>query len=379
MDNANFLKPAPERVYPVAAWLCLVGVLGQMMISGGVLFALGMHYATFGSLEKSGGFYEKIHPGTYFIYLSLFVLLLNRGGPIRQTFGVYKENRIACFLLVCYIFMLVLMVGRSGPGGLAFILDSHMTAVICAIVLSYLPRSTCRKAINVFMIFAVFNSLVGIVEGIWHFRLVPYNEEWPVLVEETFRASAFEGHPLENAMFTSLAVFTALGMRYAAVTKAALVIIFFTSLVAFGGRAALAVSIISLIFWAIPHAVNAFRERRSLGRMLATAAAIVAMPVLLIGGLYGVLSSTLGERIAAHAHWDESADTRRHVLKPIEYMNDAELFFGLSPHRLESITERLDQTTGARGIENPWVLMFIQVGGIFLRLLDEHHRLKRRV
>ena len=210
-----------------------------------------------------------------------------------------------------------------------------MTAVICAIVLSHLPRPTCRKAVNVFVMFAAINSLVGITEGIGHFRSIPYNEEWPVVVEDIFRASAFEGHPLQNAVFTSLALFTAMAMRYPAVIKAALVVVFLISLVAFGGRAGLAVSLFSLTIWAVPLAIKTFRERRSLLQTLVTAAAVVAAPFLAVGGLYVALNSSMGERIATHSHWDNSAGARLLVLKPLDYMTDGELAFGLSPRRLK--------------------------------------------
>src|SRR4051794_9555290 len=116
------------------------------------------------------------------------------------------------FLLIFYVLVLVYMVVRSGPGGLAFIIDTHMAAVICAIVLSQASGSLCRKAINLFLMFASFNSLVGIAEGIGHFRAFQYKDVWPVLDEQHFRATAFEGHPLENATFTTVALFTALGM-----------------------------------------------------------------------------------------------------------------------------------------------------------------------
>jgi hypothetical protein len=173
-----------------------------------------------------------------------------------------------------------------------------------------------------------------------------------------------EGHPLENAVFTSLALFTALGMRYSVVTKAILTGIFLTSLVAFGGRASLVVSVVSLTLWAIPQLIHTLRERRSLVRMLAMAAAAIAMPVLVVGGLYAAINSGMGERIAAHAHWDDSASTRWSVFQTLEYMKDEELVFGASTDRILEITYRYGQATGSKGIENPWVMMFLQMGGL---------------
>src|SRR4051794_32227872 len=114
--NAFRPDPSPERLHPAAGFLCLVGVFGHIMVCGAVLFALGVDYATFGSFDKSeGAIYEKIHPGTYFIYLALLAMLCRRGNPIRQAFLACWQDRTAWLLLFFYVLLLAFMVARSGP------------------------------------------------------------------------------------------------------------------------------------------------------------------------------------------------------------------------------------------------------------------------
>ena len=226
---------------PVSGFICLTGIFLHMLLSDPLLNTLGMHYS-----GEEGHFYEKIHPGTYFIFLSFATLLYERGNPISMLIKLYREQTIFLLLLALYILLFLYMAVRSGPQGLAFIIDTHITVPICALVLSYTPLSCCRTMISGFICIAALNSTIGIAEAIGKFRLFTFDPDWVVLKEHYFRASALRGHPLNNTMFTSVALFTALAMRYHIVLTCFLTALFIASLVAFGGRAGLVFCLLGL-------------------------------------------------------------------------------------------------------------------------------------
>ncbi len=193
--NENSLAGAS---HPVAGLLCLFGFFLHIILSDPLLNSLGIHYS-----GDEGKFYEKIHPGTVFIFLSLFALLWSRLNPIDKAFVIAKQHMAYASLLILYILLFIYMALRSGPAELAFIIDTHMTVPICAIVLCYTPLSYCRNAVYFFIAIALLNSAIGIAEAMGKFRIFTFDPGWGVLKEHYFRASALRGHPLNNTMFTA--------------------------------------------------------------------------------------------------------------------------------------------------------------------------------
>ena len=210
------------------------------------------------------------------------------------------------------------------------------------------------------------NSVIGISESLGKFRIFTFDPEWAVLHEEYFRASALRGHPLANAAFTSFALFIALGLRWPTIVKTLFAAVFVTSLVAFGGRASLAISVFGLVLLGIIRIVRMIASRNlSLLQALLAVAAVLVAPVCVFGGLYMAIHSGMGERLAASAHWDQSADVRELAPLALQYMTDEELVFGASSTRIVEIGERINQKYPLAIIENPWILMFMNLGGVF--------------
>lgn len=344
--------------YPLAGLLCLFGLFLHIALSDPLLNSLGFTYS-----GDEGKFYQKVHPGTYFIFLSLIALLWSHGNPLRQAYRIYKEYSIFSALLLLYVMFFIYATLRTGAAGMAFLIDTHMTAPICAIVLSYTPISYCRRAAYFIMGVALLNSVIGICESIGKFRIFTFDSRWVVLKENYFRASALRGHPLNNAMFTSVLMFVAMGLRYPAFLKAVFMAIFLTSLVAFGGRIALLYGIAGTLVLG----VAAVRHKLKYGhptllQTLLILSLTLTAPVVLAGGLYLALDSSMGERIATHAKWDASADARGLALHAFQYMTPQELVFGASTNRIVDIAYRMNLTIPLSDIENPWLLMYMYMG-----------------
>jgi hypothetical protein len=87
-------------------------------------------------------------------------------------------------------------------------------------------------------------------------------------------------------------------------------------------------------------------------------------PVCLVALLYLLINSSMGDRIATHLSWDDSADSRRIAIAALNFMKPTELIFGVSSERLVEIAYRMNLTLPLSDIENPWLLMFMSMGFI---------------
>lgn len=341
-----------------ALLLCLFGVLLHILLSDPLLDALGIHYS-----GEEGAFYEKIHPGTYVIFLSFALLLWRRGNPLSQAWRLYRKEPVFMILLAVYGVLLGYVVARSGPHGMAFFLDTHMTVPICALVLCRLPPIWCSRALAGFVLLAMCNSAIGLYESLSHTRLFAFDPQWIVLHEAYFRASALRGHPLNNAMFTAVALFITLALPYSLWWKTVCSMIYFASLVAFGGRAALLFSAFGVLLLLAAHTHKRLHARQlTLMQCFGIVSVALFAPLTMLLGLYLLIHSALGGRIAAQSLGGASTHSRLLALQLFDYMRPSEIWFGASSQRILDIVERMNQFMPLSDIENPWLLMFMYLG-----------------
>lgn len=341
----------------LAAYSCLFGLFLHIILSDPLLRSLGFNYT-----NEEGAFYEKIHPGTVFIFLSLLLLVAGRN-PFEKIITIARQCRAFFSLLFIYVIAFVYMSLRSGPAGLAFIIDSHMSAVICAIVLSYAPESACKKAAHVFVAAAVVNALIGTAEAAFNFRVFHFDETWSILYEESFRASAFLGHPLDNAIFTALGLFVMMAMRYAKFVKVLLSAILLLGLLAFGGRSALLFSVVGLCILVANdiRALYAGGKATLLQSFTISVFGLIA-PLCFAALAYLAIKNGVGGRIAESFAWDISAQSRWLSLNVFHYMSSEEILFGASSARMVEIMYKMSTVMNLTNIENPWLMMFMHLG-----------------
>lgn len=352
------------EAHPLSALMCLIGVFMHLMISDPLLNAMGMRYA-----GEEGNFYEKIHPGTLFIFISFVMLICAKGNPLQQILLLAREQSISFALLAICAISFVYMVARSGPSGLAFMFDTHMTVAICAMVLCYTPLSWCRVVTLLLVTFAVINSAIGVIESIGRFRIFTYDSDWVGMTGKYFRASAIRGHPLANTMLSMIAIFVMLGMRYHVILKIAAAGIILASMVAFGGRAGLITTLALLLIHGVVCFVRKTREgEMNLSQLFLTIAMGMLVPAIIAVGLYLLIHSSIGERLAAGMVWDNSAQARWTALGALGEMRPEEVLLGISTDRILDIAHRTSLTVPASDLENPWLLMFMNMGGVMFTI-----------
>jgi len=337
----------------------------HIILSDPLLNSLGFNYS-----GEEGKFYEKLHPGSILIIIAFFIFLFISSSPIDKIITISRTNKAAIKLLFICTIAFFYMGLRSGFAGLAFIIDTHICGVICAIILQdaqkkYSGQKYCRKALNLFTLLAVTNSIIAIFEAIYQVRIFEFPADWLVLKEENFRSSAFLGHPLNNAIFTCVALFVMLVSNYNNILKTFFGVIFIISLLAFGGRAALLFAISGSIFLIIINAKEKIRSQKlSLDKMLLSLALYLSATLAIIFLLYYAISQGFGERIFSHLTWDASANTRILAFKTLDYMTIEEIFIGISAARIMEIAYRINLIYPLADIENPWLLMFMELGGV---------------
>ncbi len=359
------------EAHPVAALICAIGFFMHLLLSGPVLNILGYNYGSenAGMLSEAGGALTKIHPGSYFIIVSMLVLLFSRRNPVEQVMRIAREQTAFFSFLTVYVVIFVYWMIR-GPRGIGMILDVHIVMPICAIVFSYAPRNWYRTIVYLFAGFAVANSLVGLCESATHLRLFPFDEDWEVLKQDYFRASAFMGHPLTNVSFTVVALFVLLGVRMPAPLKATILLIMLSSLVAFGGRSGLISCVVGLVILGATQTAHYLATRRmTVLRLTLMLFAILIVPVVCTGLLYVTLHSGMGARLMAYSSFqDESASVRVLAFKVIDYMSPSDIIFGLDGQRIAELGYRAGVSDPTSDIENPWILLFMFFGAIMFTL-----------
>jgi len=189
---SGYLTPPPGTVF--GSLLALM-IIFFVTVSAYVLIESGWNYG-----ETGGSPLEKIHPATL---LAAFILLLtactfpNPLVPLVNGFADYPN-------VVLYLVTVALvMVHALFVVGLPFtvFIDTFIGPALVFLLLSEIDERRRRRL--AWLVHALFlaNTLLGLAEFGLGFRLTPLHVEGETL-EEEWRASAFIGHPLSNAMLT---------------------------------------------------------------------------------------------------------------------------------------------------------------------------------
>jgi hypothetical protein len=350
--------------YPVAALVCAIGFFMRIILSGPVLNTMGINYG-----DEDASAFVKIHPGTWFMLASFPLLLFSRGNPLDQLLRVARQHTAFFSFIVIYAIIFVYWAIR-GPKGIGLILDVHIVMPICAVVFSYAPKSCLRAIVKLYLGLAVLNSLVGIGEALTHKRIFTFDPDWEVLHQDYFRSSAFLGHPLTNASFTAVATLVMLSLRMQRMLKAGLFLIMLSSLVAFGGRSSLGVSLGGFVILGILSLGRFFRRGQlSVQQMFLVVLGVILTPLVCGALLYGALHSDMGERLMNYSSLnDDSASVRLLSFRVFGYMSPDDLLFGVDGDRITAIGLHTGVANPMSDIENPWVLMFMFLGAIMFAL-----------
>lgn len=352
--------PEPVDGVDGPARLVILGVVLYLLLSANLLVAVGYPYDV-----PYGPFPAKLHPGTYAIVLG-FLILICRGNPVRRLSVLAAREPAGMAFLAGSVAILVLSVARYGTSGSAFVIDTFIASALVGLVLGVAGKAWCRLCFDVVVALIALNALIGCLQMFGHWRLVPYMAGDELLVEDFFRPNALGGHPLSNASRTAV-VALALPALENRLRAAALLLLLLLSLLAFGGRTALGITVVLLAGWGAVAVIRGIQTRTLSVPVVILLALGVPMGLLMVAAV--LTGSDFGSRILGTLYWDESAQSRILVFRIFNYLDSSRLVLGIGPDEIDRLLFYLRSSTSLYYIENSWILLLLQFGVVGLVIL----------
>jgi hypothetical protein len=360
MTGLHRLRPAPvqRESRPDLAWstrLATLAVAIHFFVSSNLLYLAGIAYDVPG-----GNPLVKFHPSTYLIAVAAILAARERRDRPRspRDIGVPATAIFVVAMLLCSVFSGV----SIGTRGAAVFIENFVSAGLLAYVLEgCLPRE--RQAIGRLMLaLCLANVVVAVAETITHQHVItPYLGAVEFKEGEgDFRGTAGFDHPLTGASITMLALLCLGRLRLPVGKTYVSFCVLCLGLLAFGGRTALALSLITLICLTLIAIIRSLASGRLPVQLLA---ASLLSTILVLPAGYVVLTQTpVGERLASHLFIDESATTREVQWRVLDHISFRNTLFGVPEDDIPFLiqTVNLDERLGA--IENPWLLIFLKLG-----------------
>lgn len=355
------LHTTPVSVSRWAFPLGFAAVLAHFFISGNLLYMLGVDYAS-----ANGNPLVKLHPGT-FIAVAGAALVLLGGGRADGLRRMYRDTpALATFMTlipICAVYS-VISVGFSG---VAVYMESYFAPGLIVLALSVGTPRQLRILGYAVLAIALVNVVISVGESLTQTHMIPMQigdvdmEKMQAQMDaEDFRGAALYDHPLSGAMVTALAVFMLMGMRLPMVIAAPCFTLLLVGLLAFGGRAAMGVTLILLMVGTAATLMRGLATRRLSGSFLAAlCGGLVVLPPLMA---FLVSSTDIGARIMTHLYVDDSAQVRNIQWDVLGLLDMRDMLFGVSPDRLGMLKVQIGLDSATTDIENFWLLMFLNLG-----------------
>ncbi|MEH6413485.1 VpsF family polysaccharide biosynthesis protein [Pseudomonas sp. CGJS7] len=350
-----------QRLQRASAALAGLALAVYLTVSPALLTVLGIPYDA-----PYGSFVFKLHPGDYLLAAALMCSLAGQGNPLSELLRRLRMQP----LLSAYWIAMSLAFGysllRHGPSGSAFFIDTLMMPVALALVMIRLDAAQCRGLLRLMLALLIANAVLGLLEAASARHLIPYTVAGGVpVIEDKFRATALLGHPLENALLTSMLLLATLDLPMSLLRRAALCGLSILALLAFGGRTSFLLTVLALLAYAAPVLWRGLLAGRYgyLHIVGALLAAMIAAPV----AIAGVWSSGLGARIFQGLYFDGSAAVRLRIFSVFDYLDGYDIAFGISPQQIQDLSARIGLSQNLEAIENFWLFMLLQLGApVFL-------------
>ena len=312
--------------------------------------------------EPGGNVFAKFMPATYLAVIAGGIALYgsrNSGGLTR----LFRDSPALAWATVLLVLCAVYSVLSVGVSGVAIYVNTYLSAMLLAVATLHATARQRRIIGYTLMVFAILNVGISLLEGATHAHFLPvdpglqagYNNG----VDE-FRGQALYEHPLTGALATALAVFLLLGMRLGNWTAGFLLGVLFVGLMSFGGRAALAVTILVIVVASLGRLVISLVQRRlSLSFLAAVMAGAMLLPVLLVGL---VMYTDVGIRIMSHLYMDNSADVRVIQWRILDLLSFHQTLFGVPANDVIAMKAQIGLDKPGTDIESFPLLMFLNLG-----------------
>lgn len=351
-------EPAEARGWAsaLATLLLVAAILTSFLVSGMALTAIGFEYDS-----SNGPSWQKFHPSTYFAALAMVLRVLGQPHPTRYLASLPRKFPGAALFMIMLTLLTVYGV-RVQEMPFTPLVEPYVVALVALVAhddLSPTSRSFVRKALHVIL---VANALIGILEVWTQTHLIPADTPG----EPDARATALFGHPLQNAATMgaySLCLVLGGDPHLKPVPRAAIIGLSLLSLLAFGGRTALLMTLLivsGVVLWRLAQFL--FGARVEFKHVLA---GLAISPLIMLGAA-SVASAGVFDRVLARFVDDNGSGQARVIaLELFNLFDVGDMLFGPRPDVLNSALNTLGISVA---IENTWLALFFFYGGLMTGL-----------
>jgi hypothetical protein len=340
----------------------VIGSGAHLLVFGGIaaLFLISprlLHKWGFSYEDVGGNVLEKVHPGTWLLLLATLATALSRANPFSIVNDFMRPPALAIYLFAWAFLMFFTIIIRKGP--FTPLIDTFFMPAMAFVLCRNLTNDDRRAVSLMLHLILCLNALLGLYEYLSGWRLTPF-VAGTLLIEVDWRSTALLGHPLENAGLTgayALMLGVGGGQDLPKLLRPAAMGLALVSLIAFGGRSALVLTLLLLSgvgAWKLAHFLRGGRtDLLQVG--LICLAAPLAISVLVIAIDAGFFDQLLMRFVDDQG----SAKARVIMLKLFNYISWEDLVFGPDQDLIGS----LQRTEGIEyGIESFWIAFILTNG-----------------
>jgi hypothetical protein len=322
-------------------------------VSGYVLTEFGWNYG-----DAGGSPLEKIHPATMLAAVIVLLVAFTHANPaVPLAKGLGERPRVVFYLATVFLMMAQAMFVVGLP--FTVFIDTFIGPVLVFFLLAEVDEDRRRRLAWLIHGLFVVNSLLGIAEVGLGFRMTPLHIEGETLQEE-WRASAFIGHPLSNAMLTGsyMVLLLSGGARdLPQFLKPILFLIAAAGMVVFGGRAATGLVVLFVVWHVLRRLVDVLRGRPFDAALVLLG--LIGLPVL-AGGVLILADAGFFDKFLSRLVDDQgSASTRVEMFELFKHLTWTEILLGPNADYVHNLMRHygLDY-----GIESFWVAIVLSYG-----------------
>ena len=335
--------------------LAFAGTLALFLISPMLLTHWGIVYELAG-----GSVIEKIHPGTWLLTLALVAATARFPNPLVFAGAAFSVFPGLMAFVASFVWLLAhAILVQKTP--FTPIIDSFALPMIALLALASTTdrlRANLARAIHAALI---VNAALGLAEYLLGFRYTPY-VAGEFELEDDWRSTALLGHPLANAltMGVYLIVLALGGGRDLPLLLRALAFgLSLASMIAFGGRASLVLSLLAVgATWAT-RGVGVLSGRRVDLRVVGAVAALTPILVVALVELYA--AGFFDQMLERFVNDRGSAKARLIMLDFFRALSWTEIILGPDVGKIQAM-QRLEGVE--YGLESFFVAYILTYGAI---------------
>jgi hypothetical protein len=332
----------------------LLAIVAEFCISSNTLTALGIVDG-----QPGGNPFVKFVPGTYLALLGAMVAIVGGPSPGRRVSYLFSKAPTLILFFASIFACMVFAAVNVGVTGIGVYVDTYLSAGAIAVIMVNASDRQRMILARLVLALCLINVVMSLMEYVHQDHFIPLQVNDELVKDEAsseFRPAALYGHPLTGAMATSFGVFLVLSLRLNFITTATCFGVLAIGLLGFGGRAALVVTLAVLALWTILTLARDFIRGQLNGRLLGA----ILLSVSILGPVSAFLltATPVGERIAARAYYDESAEVRADQWLVLDKVTPHQALFGTPNADLEQIYYQV----GLSGVENPLIMIFLNLG-----------------